>query len=151
MKLGVVFNIDQSCEDNLYKIMMLIQNNNFYWHVVRNQSEIWREEYLDDFFEKEVYHGEEMEEKTKEKHHVIFAKLQGYLQIDAYQNICSFKDYIDSKCQIVILIYDCENVEIFIKDEEMVTELHTRAQKENFDNLHYITNEMNQRISFEIV
>ena len=109
---GVHFKIPQKMDNIIFNILCCLNVESYYWFKISSQTEVWGEQIEEDFFEKEFYKGDEFLNIIKNKHRIIFLKIQGYLKECDIKNIHTYKEFVDSNCNIIILIYDCEFVEI---------------------------------------
>ena len=85
-----------------------------------------------DFFKEEYYSGQDFYEQIKLPHLVIFLKLQAYSEEEPYADIHTYDEFIKSSCLLLVLIYDCESVEIFSKDERITRSLFDNARRKGF-------------------
>lgn len=149
MKKGVSFIIPGDSGNYLYQILKGINIKNFYWYI-EDQSEVLDSSFNESFFKKNYYSGDEFLNKILENHYIIFMKLQACFHENDFSEIHSYKDFYNSNCRLLILIYDCKFVEIFIKDQIHIEILYQQAIECHFSEVKYITDKNNSRIQLDI-
>lgn len=151
MYRGIRFRISQTLTNPLYRILNCLDVEKYFWFNVLDQNEVWdasrNNSYLDDC----IYSGESFLNHIKNDHFIIFLKLQGYISSDNFSIIHSYEEFRDSNCQFILLIYDCEFVEIFSKDLAVTNKLYENAVQNNFTQIEYITDENDYRTSMDIL
>ena len=60
-------------------------------------------------------------------------------------------DFIQSDCQLLLLINDVQFVEIYTKSQTELEVLYDNALKNGFSGIRYITNETNERTCFNVL
>ena len=63
----------------------------------------------------------------------------------------SYDEFIKSSCLLLVLIYDCESVEIFSKDERITRSLFDNARRKGFSETALITDENDGRTKMDIL
>ena len=149
MKRGISFKIPQEKTNILWKILGGIDIAKYWWYNIISQTEIWGVSDFEDFLE-DHYRGKDFAEHIQNEHFVLFVKLQAYASHSNFQNIPSFEEYIESDCQIVLLINDCEFVEIYAKDQTVVESLFFNAQRNGFKLIRYLTDETDTRTTLNV-
>ena len=147
---GISFKISQKEPNVLLDILSAIDLTKFYWYNIKEQAEVYTEELEDDFFLKDYYKGEEFFRYIEKSNLIIFLKFQAYLQFSDYENIRTYDDFIKSDCQLILLIYDCEYVELYVKDSNYATIIYEEAIKNGYDTIDYITDNNDERTSMDI-
>ena len=147
---GISFKISQKEPNVLLDILSAIDLTKFYWYNIKEQAEVYTEELEDDFFLKDCYKGEEFFRYIEKSNLIIFLKFQAYLQFSDYKNIRTYDDFIKSDCQLILLIYDCEYVELYVKDSNYATIIYEEAIKNGYDTIDYITDNNDERTSMDI-
>lgn len=62
-----------------------------------------------------------------------------------------YNQFIKSSCLLLVLIYDCESVEIFSKDERITRSLFDNARRKGFSETTLITDENDGRTKMDIL
>lgn len=148
---GLSFRISQKIDVPLFNIFTGINIEDYYWFCVPDQEEVWNEKGCMPFFEKTTYTGKEFSDLIKQECYVIFLKLQAYPSKTNYYNIRSYNEFEESGCQLLLLIYDCEFVEIYCKNENDSKTIYNNAIDKKFDDLQFITDSNDNRYSFNIL
>ena len=148
----ISFNVSQRNHDNiLLQILNGIEESKYYWNYISNQSEVWKN--LDGglVFEQERYNNHDFFKCLSSEHFVISIKLQAYKNDDDFSEIHSREDFYDSKCFLLILINDCEFVEIYTKEDSIANCIYKNAMSAHFKKISCISEDFDSRISFDIM
>lgn len=148
---GISFEIPQITTDTLYKIFSTIDISKYCWYNIKNQTEVWDESLKKDFFCKEYYSSQDFLKCIQSNYYIVFLKLQAYSLSHNFKNICSYNDFIDSDCQLILLINDCEYVEIYSKDQNVLSAIFQAAINSNYNNIRYITDTNDGRTKMNIL
>jgi len=147
---GVSFKIEQKVSCVLWDIFKCIDVKKYFWYNIEAQDEIWASNLKDDFFQENLYSGEDFLSKIQEDHFVIFLKLQAYYDSEPLYNISTYKAFQASECQLIFFVYDCEFVEIFSKNKIDIENLYNNAIKNRYKDVIYITDENDDRINMNV-
>lgn len=148
---GVSFKIPQMSGNILWQMLKCINVEKYSWYNVINQCEVWKNYDGGVSFEKEYYDGKSFLQNIMAEHYIIFLKLQAYLDNGKFSSIHTYKDFQDSDCRLLLLIYDCESVEIYLKDIDDVNSLYESALKNNYTEIGYITDSNDGRTKMDIL
>ncbi len=148
---GVHFKIPQKMDNIIFNILCCLNVESYYWFKISSQTEVWGEQIEKDFFEKEFYKGDGFINIIKNKHRIIFLKIQAYSKECDIKNIHTYKEFVDSNCDIIILIYDCEFVEIYSKNESTSILLFRRAKALGYKSCGYITDDNDSRTKMDVL
>lgn len=147
---GVSFEVEQGNTNVLMQIFSGIDVRKYNWQSIGSQNEAWTSDRGIDVFLDCVYDGEGFLKQISEPIQIVFLKLQAYLPGSAMKNINTFEQFEDSDCQLMVLIYDCEEVEIYTKNKRELELLDKNAKVMGFRNLNYITDSNDERTSMNI-
>lgn len=147
MLRGISF-LKENGRGRLCEIFDGIDVTDFNWYYVDDESEVWTDKENEEYFDKKYYNGKEFSRCIDKNGYVIFLKLQAYLGDAKTENITSYEEYVKSNCQIIVLIYDCEYVEIYCKDTELIKAVFEQAQRMNYRDVELITDKNDCRTSF---
>lgn len=151
MKRGVSFEIPQKATDSLWEILRVVDIYKYFWYVIEDQTEVWDSSYENDFFRQRCYAGKNFAKCIQQDHHIIFLKLQAYLLPHAFQNVLSCEEFMAGDCQLVMLIHDCENVEVYIKDRSVLDSVFNRANALGYYNVNFITDLNDTRTKMNVL
>lgn len=135
---GVSFKIQQSNIMSLWNILKCIDIKNYNWYNIQNQTEAWDTSRKKVFFNKSFYDGESFSKHIQNPHFILFLKLQAYFKNDVFSHIHTYEQFEKSDCQLLLLIYDCEFVELYLKDLTIATNLFQYALKQHYEDVEYI-------------
>ncbi|MGO5549103.1 DUF2691 family protein [Wansuia hejianensis] len=148
---GVSFNIPQLKSNTLWKIFSAIDINKYYWYIIQSQTEVWDNLLENDFFKQECYPGEEFSTCIQSNHYIVFLKLQAYSTFTNMRNMCEYNDYIKSDCQLILLVHDCEYVELYSKDQYTINLIYQRAAANGYKEIEYIMDNNDGRKVLDIL
>lgn len=137
MLKGVYFKTLPS-ENLLYQILKPIDVKEYCWYNVEEQNEVWDENISDLFFKENVYDGETFSRQIASNNFIVFLKLQAYFEKGSFSNINTYEEFQKSNCQMILLIYDCECVEIYSKDQMMLKSIYDQAILNNYTEVKFI-------------
>lgn len=151
MIIGVTFEIQQALSDSLWQILKCIDVEKYCWYNIMSQNEVWKNydggESLQDY----VYNGTEFKKEIMNIYYIVFLKFQAYFEGDYFYDIHTYNEFKNSDCQIILLISDCENVEVFVKDLLVAESIYKNAVDNDFSNVEYITETSNQRTEMKVI
>jgi hypothetical protein len=85
------------------------------------------------------------------KYYVIFADLKAYPKDKIIvSDIVLYEEYLNSDCQLVLLVVDCSYITIYCKDKERLERLYKNAKIKGFDDVQYITDENDTRTGLSV-
>ena len=150
MLRGVSFQIPQGYSDSLNQILRNIDVEKYHWYNDTSQAETWNPNSEDDFFVMDEYNGPEFKELIRQSYLILFLRLLAFQVPDEFTHISSYSDFLSSACCMIILIYDCENVEIYSKDIQEIEILYNSALENGYTGVEYITDSNDGRTSMNI-
>ena len=149
---GVSFRVPQGRNDLLQEILDGIDIQTFCWYNVESQNEAWSDPEEDEaLFRKERYDGAEFSRVIQQPHFVVFLKLEAYPPGENCPDIHSYEEFLKSSCLLMMLIYDCEFVEIFAKDAHITDTLLENAHRKGLLEIALITDENDGRTRMDIM
>lgn len=152
---GISFKVSQDQDRILWEIFQGIDVSKYIWYNIQSQNEAWcrrDNEILDKtFLKKSRYRGQEFLERIREKHFIVFLKLEAFEEETADYEVHSYEEFKESACKILLLIYDCEFVEIYVKEKKLTEALYSNGEKWGFSDMEFISEETDQRIRMDVV
>lgn len=137
---GVEFLVPQTDPDILHQVLGCIDVKSYDWEVSEKGIDTWGY-----FYDKLRYSGEEFAEKIKEPHCIIASKLLAYPIGETDNDPMYYEDFLRSKCQLVLIMYDRQYTELYCKDEEVSRLFFYNAVRRGFDEVIYKTDENDGR------
>lgn len=150
---GMSFEIKKRGNRILKEIFENINVLKYCWYSIEEQREAWcfvdsREK---EFLENEYYQGQDFLEAIRKDHYIVFLKLEAYLEETNCYDIHSYEEFQNSKCKILLLIYDCNFVEIFAQDEKVIRKFYENARKKKFGEIEFITDTNDKRTILDVL
>ena len=135
----------------LSKILRFIDVKKYNWYNILDQNEVWADFQGEEIFDEEYYAGNDFETLINSEHYIVFLKLQAYIKKADYQNLLTYKEFMEDECQLLILVSDSEYVEIYAKEIALLKHIYSSAEKNAFFDIEYITDDNDSRIGFNIL
>lgn len=152
MTIGVSFSIaNANSKKSLYQILHCVNIPKYFWYIVDSQSEVWNNYLGGNFFRNNYFNGYDFKNKLVSEHYVIFLKLQAYVDNATFTDIKTYDDFLQSDCEILLLIYDCDFVEIYAKDKKLISVFYNNAINNCWESVKYITKSANSRAKMDIL
>ena len=148
---GLSFKISNPKGLPLVQILKCVEVKNYYWYVVPSQNDTWDSCMEQLLFNCDTYDGLSFYDTIKQDHFVIFLKLQAYFSRGKNDEILSYEDFQKSECQLLLLIYDCCYVDIYLKDQAIIEELYQHALSSGYQAVHYITDDNDTRTKMDVL
>ena len=136
---GISFTIENRMELALFEILNCVNIKDYKWHI--KYSDVMDSKY-NQFFKTVDFDGLQFYDKIiNNEAYVIHIDLRGYLNSNYDRNdFSNYDGFIESTCDLCLIIIDCSYVELFIKDERIIKKIFFHLQNMNMDPI-YITNE----------
>ena len=103
-------------------------------------------------FLRNAYEGNDFHDIINQDHFVIFLKLQAYNPEDACNEILSYQDFQKSNCQLLLLIHDCCNIDMYLRNQTLLEEVYQYvASSDYFETVRYICDDNDTRTNMSVV
>jgi len=143
---GISFKIENKYDTILDKILKNIDCDSYNWYIT--EDEIYKEK-GNILLTGQLYTNREFKTIIKnEKHYVVFANIQLYFNSSKIKKIATYEDFINSDCQLILLVTDNIFVDIYVKEKKILKQIYQNALKNEFDDIKYITNDNDIRKVF---
>ena len=138
---GVSLKITRKTNRILNEILSNVDVSKYNWYSIEDQKEAWSfsEDGETEFLEDICYQGVCFGELINKNHYIIFLKLEAYQKETNCYNVHSYEEFQNSECKIIILIYDCDFIEIYAKEEDIIQNIYENLQQKKFGNVEFIT------------
>lgn len=109
---------------------------------------------FEDFFTDEDYEqgikGVDLQKRFQsDSYYTIFISLQAFPS-ELTTVITTYEDFVRSDCEMVILLADCTYLDIYCKNQQLIERLYQHALDLGVTDLHYISQENDDRTSLVI-
>lgn len=151
MIIGVSFKIPQATDNTLWKILKCVEIPKYKWHNIESQNEVWESFQGGMFFKNELYNGNEFLRCIQSNYYIIFLKLQAYFPDGNFFDIHTYQEFQNSDCQLLLLIADCEFVDIYVKDQTVAKSIYKNAVLNQYGEVEYITEFNNSRTKMDVL
>lgn len=148
---GISFKVPQQKTDVLPSILNGIGAEKLCWHSIPDQNEAWTLPDRSDYLTEPCYYGAAFLSAIQEPHFIIFLKLQAYPTKERFEELHTYEEFLKSDCAVLLLIYDCEFADIYLKDAEILRAVKCNAEKAGFREITILTDENDARIKLDVV
>jgi hypothetical protein len=150
---GVSFEVPQAGKKLLRSILECVNVESYCWHSISSQNEVW--DFHDstnagDFFTLGFYDGKSFSQRISLDHWIIFLKLQAYFEDGKFYHIHTYEEFQNSDCQLLLLIADCNYVDIYAKDQVVAKALYENALSNKFSKVEFITESNDGRTGMDL-
>lgn len=148
---GVSFHIPQMRGTVLWQMLSCINIEQYCWYNIESQNEVWTDTPGNVFFEAGYYDGKRFLQQIQLDSYIVFLKLQAYFEDSKFFDIHTYNDFQESDCQLLLLIYDCEFVDIYAKDQDIIKSIYENALINNYTEVEYITKNNHVRTKLDVL
>ncbi|MEY8351310.1 DUF2691 family protein [Bacillus cereus] len=144
MKRGVRFLIpdEKSSDQNIGDILQPIPCGLYKWDIGFTETYCYKENEITNdsiFGEQDVLDGNELERLVNDQTYLaIFVELKAFPKIATVSDIVDYEDFVNSECEIVVLLIDCYYVDVYCKDIQLTEDVYHYAQQNGYTNIEYI-------------
>lgn len=145
---GISFLVPNQYDSILSKILNGISLEDYVWIIDEDEIILPINGDFKDLFETHILKGQEFRKIIATNSYlVLFANIQGYFSLENHKDLETYQDFLNSTCQIIILICDTVYVEIYAKDRKVIEKLKFSAEYYGFEEVEYITDDNDGRTS----
>lgn len=149
---GISFRIEQRENGRvLSEIFQSIDVKKYNWYNILDQNEVWKNFAGEKSLGEEYYSGNDFEKIINSEHYILFLKLQAYFKMVNYQNLHTYKEFVEDNCQLLVLVSDSEFVEIYAKEITVLKHIYDTAEENEYFDIEYITDDNDSRIGFNVL
>ncbi|GAB6548734.1 MULTISPECIES: DUF2691 family protein [Bacillus] len=153
MKRGVIVDIPNEYDNLLWKVLKPIDITLFDWRVENEESYFVLSDGLGpELFSEDnkVMSGLELKKLIKDNiYYLIFADLKAYPIGEVLEEIETYEEFKESKCELVLLVADCTYVTIYAKDQKAIELMYENARNQGFY-VEYVTDENDGRTRLSV-
>ncbi|MCY8655693.1 DUF2691 family protein [Bacillus spizizenii] len=153
MKRGVSFQIPNEYGNYLWRILQPLEIANYMWQTsgesyVVVDGELDNEELFNDYA---IVEGTDFANRLKtNQYYTIFVELQAFPFGKTVNQVRTYEEFIDSDCELVLLIADNSYVSIYCKNKNAIEQLYFNALKNDFEEVQFITDENDTRTGLTV-
>ncbi|MGZ9586697.1 DUF2691 family protein [Paenibacillus marinisediminis] len=148
MRRGISFETPNEYGGLLGEVLKPIDITAFNWRIGSGESYMVVNDQLDkELFseDRDIIEGAELKNLLEtNKYYIIFADLQAFSK-DENPHIATYEEFIESNCELVLLVIDCCYVAIYCKNQEAIELIYKNAIDCGFEDVEYITDENDSR------
>ncbi|CAM3870534.1 MULTISPECIES: DUF2691 family protein [Bacillus cereus group] len=153
MKRGIFVDIPNEYDNLLWEVLKPIDITAFDWRVENEESYFRLSDGLGpELFSEDnkVMSGLELKKLIKDNiYYLIFADLKAYPKGEVLEEIETYEEFKESKCELVLLVADCTYVTIYAKDQKAIELMYENARNQGFY-VEYVTDENDGRTRLSV-
>lgn len=146
--IGLSFTIPNEYGRYLFDILKPIHPEQYFWLTGGEEAYYIEDNELGTplFPKTHVYAGVAFYKRISEKdYYAIFADLKAFKDRSHVKDITTYDEFLNSQCEIALLLVDSCYVTIYAKNVQHLSALHRQAIVSNFEDVAYITEENDDR------
>jgi hypothetical protein len=151
---GISFEIPNKYGNYIGEILKPVELSAFSWYIGGEESYLVENGTLGEpLFPDEVYGMDGRFLKgivENNNYYVIFASLKAFPKERDVVDIRTYEQFLNSECQLVLLVIDCAYVTIYCKDKGTLKSLYDNSKTKGFVNVQYITDENDFRTRLSV-
>jgi hypothetical protein len=151
---GIQLEIPNEWGSHLGEVLAPFNISNFDWYVGGQEAyQDTGEGKFEPLFQGEIYgmKGQDLSEILKSSvYYIIFANFKAYPQGESIEDVFTYEEFLNSQCQLVLLVIDSSYVTVYCKDNKMLDDLYLNAIRGGFENVEYITDENDFRTGLSV-
>ena len=148
---GIAFHISQENSSMLWKVLACLPLHQYTWYPASEQIEAWNTKTKERLFVQDHYTGKAFLQNISVPQYLIFLKLQAYFPQDPLENIHTWEQWETSSCQLLLLLYDCEHVEVYAKDASQINAIYQSCSKHQISSVEFIQKETTRRTAMDVL
>ncbi|MBB6624147.1 DUF2691 family protein [Clostridium gasigenes] len=142
--MGVSFKIPNKYGKYLSDILEPIKFGEYQWLIDNDEIHILdNNEFTNEFLFKEedkIIQSERLYNIAKiNTYYLVFITLRAFFKDGTVQSIRTYKEFLDSDCQIALAVYDCSYVMFWCKSNQTVTKMYSYALSKGYEDVEYIS------------
>ncbi|MED2186065.1 DUF2691 family protein [Bacillus wiedmannii] len=153
MKRGIFVDIPNEYDNLLWKVLKPIDITSFDWRVENEESYFISPDGLGpELFSEDnkVMSGLEFKKLIKDNiYYLIFADLKAYPKGEVLEEIETYEEFKESKCEVVVLVADGDYIHIYAKGQEAIELMYENAMNQGFY-VEYVTDENDGRTRLSV-
>lgn len=136
---GIRVKLPNEYDSFINTVLHGIDMKNYIWRIDEDQVFIGGGDFL---FSTDCYNGQDFERiSSKPSYYVVFLNLKAFITGDINIEIKGYDDFLKSNCELIILVSDAIYMSIYAKNRNNIETIKFNAQKNNFQDIEYITQE----------
>jgi hypothetical protein len=142
--MGVVFEIPNKYGKYLSDILEPLPFSEYHWLIDNDEIHLLENnEFTNEFLFKEehrIISGEGLYNTAKtNNYYLVFVTLKAFYKNGIVQPVSSYREFLDSDCQVALAVYDCSYVMFWCKNNKLVLNMYNYAQSKGYKNIKYIS------------
>lgn len=142
--MGVSFEIPNKHGKYLSDILEPIPFGEYLWLIDNDEIHLLaNNEFTHEFLFKEediIISGEKLYNTAKtNNYYMIFVTLRAFFNNGDVQPVSSYREFLESDCEIVLAVDDCSYVMFWCKDNQLILNMYNYALSKGYKNIEYIS------------
>jgi hypothetical protein len=139
MNRGVRFKIPNQYGKFVVDVLEPVDCNKYTWYIDRNEIIVSTSDGCKELFKDQVVKGTDFSNLINNNiYYMIFAVLKAFPDSVSITQIATYEDFINSKCEIIMLVADCTFTDVYCKDISLIEKLYDNAAAKRYTEIEYI-------------
>lgn len=151
--IGINLKLKNEYNNFLHKIFNGININNYDWKIVEDEI-IYNDiegSINTTIFDNKIMCGDDFFRSIQmEKYYLINVNIQAFIVDSPMSDIETYDDFANSTCEIALFCTDTVYIEVYCKNQKVLSEIISNCKKYNFEDLEILTEKTDNRINFGI-
>ncbi|WP_238885227.1 DUF2691 family protein [Clostridium sp. YIM B02551] len=139
---GITFEIPNAHGSYLADILMGMPFSNFKWLIDNDEIHMIEDnEFTGEFlYNEEIISGDKLFDiAANNTYYMIFVTLRAFLNESDVQSVSTYREFLESSCEIAFGVYDCSEVIFWSKGEQLVSKMYNYCLSKGYNKVKYIS------------
>lgn len=142
--MGVSFEIPNKYGKYLSDILEPIPFGEYQWLIDNDEIHLLENnKFTNEFLFKDedrIISGETLYNNAKSNtYYMVFVTLRAFFKDGTLQEVSTYREFLESDCQIILAVYDGSYVMFWCKDNQLVLNMYSYALSKGYENIKYIS------------
>ena len=141
---GITFEIPNDHGSYLADILKGMPFSDYKWLVDNDEIHMIKDNKItgEFLYNEEIISGDKLFNiAANNTYYMIFVTLRAFLKESAVQRVSTYREFLESSCEIAFGVYDCSEVMFWSKDEQLVSKMYNYCVSKGYNEVEYISEE----------
>ncbi|SHI05946.1 DUF2691 family protein [Clostridium grantii] len=144
--MALSFKIPNEYGKYLNDLIEPIPFDKYWWSIDNDEIHLLdNDEFINEFLFKEeerIIQGEKLYNIAKTNtYYLIFVTLRAFSKEETVEAVRTYKQFLESDCQIALGVYDCSYVMFWCKSDQLISKMYSYAVSKGYEDVEYINEE----------
>lgn len=148
---GILFEIKNEFGKQLSDILVDIVDPSWYWSIGLGESLKMESSDSNFLSSNTIMEGKAfLNDISTGKYYLIFVDIKAFPTLEDVVDVKNYKDFLNSSCQLALLVIDSIYVSIVLKNQQMADAFFERAEASGYNNIKFLTDENDTSLLFNV-